>query len=240
LMETDEFPDPREGLPRGIFNGNGAPLGPRDAALQELLYGDDEELSAAAALELAERYRGSNIRNGIGMDPGYSQGERDKYYPRAGRDTYTGMRFYTDEDGQLNDEEALDEAEAAAAEASKKPLRGVAATKAKAAAAAAAAEAQAAAAAAGSTAAGDSEGDAAAAEGYEEEVGDLPPGFHTPEEHPMQIKLEWVLINKGESSTWCLLICSATPTHALTICTLTAYQERHQLVVTAAAEDVCW
>lgn len=205
LMETDEFPDPREGLPRGIFNGNGAPLGPRDAALKELLWGDDEELSAAAALELAERYRGSNIRNGIGMDPGYSQGERDKYYPRAGKETYTGMRFYTDEDGQLNDEEALDEAEAAAAEASKKPLRGVAAAKAK---AAAAAEAQAA--AAGSTAAGDAADGAAAAEGgYDEEMGDLPPGLHNPEEHPMQIKLEWVLINKGESMR-CTLICSAT------------------------------
>lgn len=193
-METDDFPDPKEGLPRGIFqyNGSDTPMGPEYAALRELIEGDDEELANAAAAELAERYRASNIRAGIGLDSIYSEAEAETLHPLPGRRTSTGMRMFTDEDGQMNDEEALEEAaeaEAAAAAAGK-PLRGAAAASAKAKAKAARAKA----------AADQAEEDAAAdaAVGGDDDEQPDPHSLHTPEDPPMQIKMEWVLINKGE------------------------------------------
>jgi hypothetical protein len=101
---------------------------------------------------------------------------------------------------QVADEEAMQaELEYAEWEATAKPMRGVSATqKAKKRAqkqqdladqaAAEAARDQAAAAA------------AAAAGGEGEEFGQLPLGYYQPVEEPMQVKMEWVLINKGG---WC-------------------------------------
>lgn len=192
-METDDFPDPKEGLPRGIFqSGSDTPMGPEYAALRELIEGDDEELANAAAAELAERYRASNIRAGIGLDSVYSEAEAETLHPLPGRRTSTGMRMFTDEDGQMNDEEALQEAaeaEAAAA-ASGKPLRGAAAASAKAKAKAVRAKA----------AADQAEEDAAAdaAAGGDDDEQPDPHSLHKPEDPPMQIKMEWVLINNGE------------------------------------------
>jgi hypothetical protein len=102
-METDEFPDPQEGLPRGIFeyNGNDTPLGPEYGALRELMASDDPEIARAAAAELAECYRGSNIRSGIGADRLFSEAEAEEQQPLPGRMTASGMRLFTDEDGQV-------------------------------------------------------------------------------------------------------------------------------------------
>jgi hypothetical protein len=63
-MESDEYPDPRDGLPRGVFEfgGSDAPVGPQIAALKAMMNGDDPDLARAAAASLAERYRASNIR----------------------------------------------------------------------------------------------------------------------------------------------------------------------------------
>jgi hypothetical protein len=188
-METDEFPDPHEGLPRGVFeySGSDTPIGPEYAALRDLIDGDDPELARAAAIELADRYRASKILSGEGLDSVYSEAEAETLHPLPGRRTSTGMRMFTDDDGQLVDEEALEEADtAAAAAAAAKPLRGAAASsKAK----AAAKRAQESAAAAASA--------ASVADAFDD--GGLEQGYHTPEEPPMQIKMEWVLINKGGS-----------------------------------------
>jgi hypothetical protein len=100
-METDEFPDPYEGLPRGIFQGNDTPVGPEYGALRELMASDDPELARAAAAELAECYRGSNIRNGIGAGRLFSEAEAEELQPLPGRKTASGMRLFTDEDGQV-------------------------------------------------------------------------------------------------------------------------------------------
>lgn len=188
LMEEDDFPDPKEGLPRGVFQyaGSDTPVGPEYAALRELMEGDDEEVAAAAAAELAERYRASNIRAGVGLDSVFSETEAETVHPLPGRRTSSGLRLFTDEDGQMNDEEALAEAaDAAAAVASAKPLRGAAAASAKAKAAAARAKA--------AVDAADAEAAADAAAGEDPDA--LPTGMHNPVEPPMQIKLEWVLVN---------------------------------------------
>jgi hypothetical protein len=98
---------------------------------------------------------------------------------------------------QVADEEALEEERAYAEwEATAKPLRGASASpKAKArvkrqeetAAKAKADAAEEAAAAEAAAAAGIGEGDDE----------DLPLGYYQPQEEPMQVKMEWVLINKG-------------------------------------------
>lgn len=186
LMETDEFPDPKEGLPRGLFeyNGSDTPLGPQYAALREMINGADDDVARAAAAELAECFRASNIRSGRGLDSVYSEAEAEVMHPLPGARTANGMRLYTDEDGQINDEEALEQAEAAAAAAAAaKPLRGAAAASAKAKAEKDQRE-------------GEAAGAVSAAGGVASDM--LPPGFHTPEEPPMQLKMEWVLINKGK------------------------------------------
>ena len=152
-------------------------------------------------------------RSGVGLDSPFSETEMETLHPLPGTRSSTGMRFFTDLDGQMNDEEALAAAEESAAlgGAAGRPLRGAAAAskkksaKAKAdAAAAAGAEGEGADAAGTAAEAAAAEAPAAAAPpapaaaAVESFAGELPTGYHTPVEDPMQIKLEWVLINNGK------------------------------------------
>eukprot|EP00879_Flechtneria_rotunda_P027491 GHRR01029453.1.p1 GENE.GHRR01029453.1~~GHRR01029453.1.p1 ORF type:complete len:579 (+),score=190.72 GHRR01029453.1:283-2019(+) len=183
LMESDDFPDPKDGMPKGIhpWTGSDLPLHPRDDALTEAL--DDPDLSEeAAAAMMAAAAQNSP--------------PPDLEECKGGQKSYTGYRMYTDEDGMVMPDEIDDDG---------MMLQDIDLDD-------------------SNSVDNDSDNSAAGGEGGAEEGSDgrkkvrkrkaaegaesdqeegeddaLPRDIYDPAKEPMQIKMEWVLINKGEN-----------------------------------------
>ncbi|WIA17434.1 hypothetical protein OEZ85_014284 [Tetradesmus obliquus] len=173
LSESDDFPDPKGDLPKGVhtWTGSNRPMRPElEAAMEAVDEGDEE--TAAALLAAAEKAEMEEAQGGV---------------PRGGNTLYNGYRMFTDEDGTVVEEGDAGAAPAAAAEVADEddaeagaegtPAKGKRGRKSKAAAAA-----------------GEGDGGEGDDEYYDD--GELPRDMYDPPEEPMQIRMEWVLINK--------------------------------------------
>ena len=102
LSESDDFPDPKGDLPKGVhtWTGSNRPMRPElEAAMEAVDEGDEE--TAAALLAAAEQAEMEEAQVGV---------------PRGGNTLYNGYRMFTDEDGTVVEEGDAGVAPAAAAE----------------------------------------------------------------------------------------------------------------------------
>lgn len=186
LMETDEFPDPKAGLPAGIhtWTGSSRPMRPEQEASMEAFDEGDEDAAAAlaAAAEAAE------------LQDAQEEG-------RAGTPSYNAYRMFTDEDGTVLEDGDSTAGTAGTASAELDGTTGDAA------------DPDAVPGEEGGGSSSSSKGRkgrpkavaaAAAADGEDEGEDELPREFYDPPEQPVQIKMEWVLMNKGEGGGWAM------------------------------------